>query len=236
MSCRNFLASALMVGPTPVAVAIAECERQLAALEWRPPGPIGLRVSLGSLVAQSGQPDAGRRLMLEAYEDCRRMGDPSVFAIHQLAGLELMIGNLVDAESWFRETCELLEVQGDRGGLPWARAELACVVATRDPEEAERLARSARRHAADDDFATQVGWRRALWRVEGTRPFLDEAEQLCAESDFLNLHAATLEDLAAACGATGDRQRERAALAGALELYEAKGNALAAARIRPALA
>jgi len=108
-----------------------------------------------------------------------------------------MVGNADEAEARLREACEILDAHGDRGGLCYARARLAYVVAPWNPEEAERL---------------------------------------CAASDFLNLHAVTLEDLAAACGAAGDREGERAALVRALDLYEAKGNALASARIRPAIA
>jgi hypothetical protein len=59
---------------------------------------------------------------------------------------------------------------------------------------------------------------------------------MCAESDLLNLHAATLEDLASARRAIGDPDGATAALGDALGLYERKGNIISVARVREALA
>jgi DNA-binding SARP family transcriptional activator len=238
---RNFLATALVWGPKPVADAIASCEEHLAALEWGTPGPIGLWASLGELQAQAGRIDEGRDLVLKAQERCRKAGvvGTFVYCLQALARIEVMLDNRDEADALLREACEILDSVDNRGGLCFARAELAYVIGERDAEEAERLAHASRHFAADDDLSVQVRWRRAVGRLkptDGGHPLLEEAAAMCAESDLLNLHAATLEDLASARRAIGDPDGATAALGDALGLYERKGNIIGVARVREALA
>jgi DNA-binding SARP family transcriptional activator len=238
---RNLLATALAFGPTSVADGIAACEAHLAALDWGMPGPIGLWASLGELLAQIGRVDDGRQLLLEAQEACRqhKVLGSLTYCLQAHARMEVMMNNLDDAEMLLREACELLDSVDNRGGLCTARAELAYVIAQHTPEDAERLAQASRRLAASDDFSVQVGSRRALGCLKpagGGLALLEEATALCAESDFLNLHAATLEDLANVRRAVGDGDGASAALHQALELYDRKGNIICSARVREALA
>jgi DNA-binding SARP family transcriptional activator len=237
---RNFLATALAHGPTPVAQAIAACEEHLGALEWdSPPGPTGLWASLGELLFQAGQIDEGRELVLKAQEACREAGlaGTLVYSMLVQARLELTLGDNETPETILREAGEILKSVDARGGLCLADAELAYAIGHRNADEAERLAEAARRLAAEDDFSAQVAWRRALGRLrpgdEG-RSLLEEAAGICEGSDFLNLHAATLEDVAQARSEAGDPDGAEEALEDALRLYERKGNALAVARIRAA--
>ena len=236
---RNFLATALVYEPAPVASAIAACEEHLALVRWGSPGPIGLWASLGELLFQSGRLEEGRELVLKAQEACREAGIPGtlVYCLLAYARLDFMLGAHVAAEPQLREACEIVESLGQRGGLCVAEAELACAIGHRDAVEAERLAKAACHLAAEDDFTAQVGWRRAVGRAPTGvgQKLLEEAAAICAGSDFLNLHAATLEDLANARHDVGDVDGASAALNDALDLYERKGNVICAVRVREAL-
>ena len=232
---RNFLATALLYGPAPVPEAIEACELHLAALEWGPPGPIGLLSSLGVLLAEAGRLDEGRRHLIDVIEGCRESRVTSVFAMHNLAGSSVA-GDAATGVELLRDTYEIVDSVGDRGALAYAAAELAYALAPFEPDEADRFARAAHWLAADDDISAHVGWRRALGRLApagaGRRRLLEEAVALCAETDNLLFRAETYEDLAAAHGAVGDRDAERAALGAALGLYEAKGSLAGAERVR----
>jgi tetratricopeptide (TPR) repeat protein len=237
---RNFLGTALAHGPMPVASAIAACEEQLASTTWGLPGPIGLWASLGELLFQAGRLEEGRELVLKAQEACRQAGVAGtlVYCLQAEARLDLMVGAPEAAEARLREACEILESLGNRGGLCVAQAELAHAVGQRDAEEAERLALASRHLAAEDDFSAQVGWRRAIGRATPTevgQTLLEEAAAMCDESDLLNVHAATLEDLANTRRAVGDTDAATAALGDALDLYERKGNTICAIRVRETL-
>ena len=113
------------------------------------------------------------------------------------------------------------------------------LIAPRDAEEADRLTRASRYLAAEDDTSVQISWRRARWRLETADAgdaLLDEAVDLCAQTDCLNLHALTLEDLAVATRDAGNPEAATAALQQALALYQRKGNKLVSARVAHALA
>ena len=238
---RSFLGYLLTCGPMAVENAIAVCEEHLAMQHWTPPGPIELWVSLGELQAQAGRVDEGKALVHKAQDACRQVGalGTLAFCAQAMARLELNLGGAEAAEVHLRRACEIIDSLGDlRGGIAVAGAELAYAIGTRGPAEAEQLARASRHLAAGDDFYAQVAWRRALGRLkppEEGRPLLDEAVAICAASDILNLHAATLEDQAGARGAAGDTTGAIAALSDALELYLLKGNSLASARVRQVL-
>ena len=238
---RSFLATCLAWGPTQVDTGIAACEEHLDAFEWEPPGPTGVWASLGELLGQTGQLEEGREHIRRGAESCRQMGivGTLVYCIQALARLEFMAGNHDAAETHLREACDLLDSVGNRGGACLANAELAYLIGPRDPEEADRLTRASRHLAAEDDISVQISWRRARWRLEAADAgdaLLDEAVDLCAQTDVLNLHALTLEDLAVAHRDAGNPESATAALQQAIALYEQKGNTLGTARVTHALA
>jgi ATP/maltotriose-dependent transcriptional regulator MalT len=110
-------------------------------------------------------------------------------------------------------------------------------------EEAEELTRTSEEAGATDDLATQVVWRGARARVLSAKGEHGEAEalareatSLAAETDDVNMRADTLIDLAQVLRAGGRDPEAGEAAARALELYEGKGNAVAAERTRSLLA
>jgi tetratricopeptide (TPR) repeat protein len=233
---RNFVATAHLYGPTPVVEGIAICERELAALEWGPPGPIGLWGSLGSLLAMSGDVAAGRPLATRAVAATRSASTPGThcWALWTLAGIDELVGDVESATAAHRAVVEVLDALGNEGALALHSAELARMIALDEPDEAEALALRTRARAASDDFSSQVAWRRALARTrpraEGLR-FLEEAVALTMASDCLDLRGRTLEDLAALQPTEWGRRTLRRAQ----RAFRSKGNVLALARVGRAL-
>lgn len=232
---RNFLATALLYGPTPVATAIPVCEQELAALEWGPPGPIGLWGSLGWLVAMDGDPVAGRRLAMRAVDGTRAASTPGTYcwAMSVVAGIDELTGDRSRATEGHRAIVDVLDSLGARGALAFHAAELGRLIADAAPDEVEQLALRGKA-AAEDDVSSHIAWRRALARVrpgaEGVA-LATEAVALAERTDFLDLQGHALEDLAAlqpprAASAT----LERAARA-----FEEKGNRPALQRVRRGL-
>ena len=111
-------------------------------------------------------------------------------------------------------------------------------------EEAEGLAELSAELAAGDDLITQVLWRgvRASVprrRAAGSRRLSDSRARRSrspSSTDFVNHSADALVDLGIVLGSAGRADDAQAALAQALDLYELKGNAVAARRVRADLA
>jgi hypothetical protein len=68
-------------------------------------------------------------------------------------------------------------------------------------------------------------------RLNDAAGLADEAVMLAAQTDYLNEHAAALEDLAHVHGLAGRNPDARLAREAALELYRRKGNAVCAVRL-----
>jgi tetratricopeptide (TPR) repeat protein len=106
-------------------------------------------------------------------------------------------------------------------------------------EEAESLAELSAELAAGDDLITQVMWRGVRARGLAERGRLEEAERLAQEAvtlagktDFVNHRADALVDLGVVLRLFRRPYDAQAVLGQALRLYEQKGNAVAAARVR----
>src|SRR5688572_22866167 len=97
---------------------------------------------------------------------------------------------------------------------PVAAPLLRTLTSIRDLDEAAESAQMASRASGADDFSEQVSWRQSLALVEAQLGHTPEGSKLAREavdlartSDWLNLRAETLEDLAtveASAGNTGD--------------------------------
>jgi hypothetical protein len=132
-----------------------------------------------------------------------------------------------------------LEQMGEQAQLSTMAALLArAELFSGQPEEAERLTRVSEETAAVDDIVSQAMWR-------GTRARLTAAEDdasaeqlaraavaLAEETDFLELQADTLLDLADVLGKRGDVENAAATTGQAADRYAAKGDVVSARRAR----
>jgi hypothetical protein len=103
-------------------------------------------------------------------------------------------------------------------------------------EEAMRLTEVAERFEASEDADARIGWRRVrakllarLGDVAGGERLAREATAMAARTDFLDLRAQALADLAEVLRLGGRPKESEAALREAIRLHEKKGNVAAAA-------
>jgi Flp pilus assembly protein TadD len=90
-----------------------------------------------------------------------------------------------------------------------------------------------------EDVDAQVGWRLVRAKLLARRGDVAEAETLARDAlarasstDYLDLRALALADLGAVLRIAGHRDEAEAGIREAVALYEQKGNAAAAGRVR----
>lgn len=221
-------------GPIAVEDAIQDCAEHLAAIDWGPPGPLGIWVTLGHLHAQAGRSAEaiswGRRAIAGMRKAGLRGELPEVR--RRFAATLVLTGDDAGAEVELRAAHDLLtSIKPTDAVLSCIRAELAVLAYRRgELSEAEMLAAAAR-HAATN-LEGELRWRVATALVEAGRgrgslavELAEESVALVAKTDWLDVHALALQTLGSVSG-------RRSALDQAFELYTRKGNASAAARLR----
>jgi tetratricopeptide (TPR) repeat protein len=150
-------------------------------------------------------------------------------------------GNPDLAEQALREACEFLQTQSQTAVIATRAAELANVLYVLGRyDEAWDYAHVARESAGDGDLDAALTRQPVEAKLHARLGRLDEGERLArdavslaAPTDALNRQAEALLALAEVlerADATDEAQSHRHA---ALELYARKGNAAAAARLRP---
>jgi tetratricopeptide (TPR) repeat protein len=158
--------------------------------------------------------------------------------------LEVMAGDGPAAERALRKGIELLSGMGEQGYLSGHVCELAFVLYDQGKfDEAEEKSRLAEAIAATDDLTVQIMWRQVRAKLLARRGELgaaialgEEAVQLGGDSDFVEMRAKALDDLAEVyvmAGKRGDATRSRRE---ALRLYERKGSLPSADQVRTRLA
>jgi predicted ATPase len=156
------------------------------------------------------------------------------------AVVEVLAGNPAAAEASVRAAYRVLDEMGERAFRSTIAASLAWVVLEQGrDEEAEALAETSAGLAATGDLITQVYWRRVRARVLAQRGEIRAAEALAREAlaiaeatDFVNDRADALIDLSHVLEASHRCDEAVSAVSGALDLYELKGNVVAAATAR----
>jgi DNA-binding SARP family transcriptional activator len=239
-SCRDAMCFALAQGPMHVQEAIRRCEAEIAIVERHGRLPVRGWWSLGLLYAQDEEPESGLAQFERAETVCRNTGswDDLALISFSRSGVYELVEDWESAERELRSAFEQYSAIADRGMRQLVAGRLArALVATGKLDEAEELAKSASRAGDVDDFAEQVAWRQGLALVHArrgrsgpARRVAREAIELAAQSDWLNVHAETLEDLAAVETSAERTGEASSALEEAIALYERKGNRAARER------
>jgi len=241
----GWLASSLFFGPTPAVTAIERCEAIRAEVGDNLVAVATVLEPLAGLHAMEGRFDEARALLETSDATFDELGLSLNSAVsHHAAVVEMLAGDPAAAERCLRKGFDALEEMGDRAVLSTTAAFLGeTLIAQERDDEAERFAGLSAELAVEDDIITQAIWRGVQASVLARRGGLAEAERMARQAvslaertDFLNHRADALVVLG---GVLAQQERPEAAhdaRAGALSLYEQKGNLIAAERIRADLA
>jgi tetratricopeptide (TPR) repeat protein len=226
----GFLMQAIQLGPTPVPAAIDRARLFLRESEGDRLLSASILSSLAVLLAMRGEFDEARAQWARARAFWDELGMAHNRAIRAIDGstIELLAGDVAAAERELRTGYRLLEEIGDVHFPATLAAYLAAaLVHGNRSAEAEEIVQFARTHAWEDDIVTQVMWRVALTRVQGSEQLAREAVELAAPTDFLDLQATALLALARVLREAGTSEAADIA-ARAQEVYERKGNIVGA--------
>lgn len=237
----TWIASSLWFGPTPAAEGIRRCEAMRAEVRESPEAEAAILRELASLNAIAGRFAVARELLATSNATYADLGlTLQVASSDHAAVVEVLAGNPAAAETSMRAAYRALEEMGERHFRSTMAATLGLVILEQGrDEEAEALAEVSARLGAAGDLLTQIRWRRVRARVLARRAEIQTAEALAREAlaiaeatDFVNERADTLIDLSQVLEASRRRDEAASAASRALDLYELKGNAVAAAAAR----
>jgi tetratricopeptide (TPR) repeat protein len=241
----NLLVGAAFFGPMRVPAAIGVCE----AIAAQPGQQRRIRASalraLAGLKAMAGDFEEARKLVAAHKAMVEELGlRVTAASAAETYGIVEMLGG--DPEAAERELgwgYGVLEEIGETQNFPDLAAKLAdALYAQGRDDRALELSEVSERATAPDDLSAGVQWRSVRAKLLARRGDADQAEALgseavamASETDFLVLHGDALMDLAEVLRSAG-RQRDSTALVEqGLELYEEKGNVVAAERARSLL-
>lgn len=237
----TWIASALWFGPTPAAEGIRRCEAMRAEVHESPQSEAAILRQLACLYAIVGRFATARELIATSNATYADLGlTLYVASSEHEAVVELLAGNPAAAEKSARSAYRALEEMGERAFRSTMAASLAVVILEQGrDEEADDFAKLSAQLAASGDLMTQVLWRRVRARVLARRAEIQAAEALAREAvaiaeatDFINDRADALIDLSHVLEASRRGNEAVNAASGALELYELKGNVVAAGATR----
>jgi tetratricopeptide (TPR) repeat protein len=228
------LTFALVLGPTPVDIALRKCEELL------PDSREGALRALAALSAMRGDFEAARREWEEAAAFMEEFGLRYRRAAGSIvaAEIETLAGEPDAAVRALRWAESELEEMGERGLRSTIDAYLAQALCDAGRwEEAYEVSETSERFASADDLVTETLWRCARARVlaeGGELEAADElsaaAEELASPTEFPDLQAAALLARARVLSLQGKDEEARMRLERARGLYEQKGNVVAARR------
>jgi class 3 adenylate cyclase/tetratricopeptide (TPR) repeat protein len=192
--------------------------------------------------AMQGRFDEARELVGRSravYEDLG-LRLRKAFVAEMTGAIEMLAGEPVAAEREFKTCLDEFAEMGEQGGWSTVAAALAhALIEQGRLDEAEESVVASELAGAEDDVSTQVLDRSARARIQAGRGLYDEATKLARDAvvlseatDDLNMRGDTLAHLGDVLSAAGETADASAAFGSALELFEAKGNTVAAAAIR----
>ena len=150
----------------------------------------------------------------------------------------MLAGDPAAAEAYLKADSDTLDDMNDESLLSTTDAFRAqALLAQGRDEEAEHYTRLSEQRGATSDLLTQIMWRSVRARVLARRGDIEQAEALAGQAvslgeqtDFLNTRADALLDFANILHLAGCPEAARARAVEALDLYQQKGNSVAAVR------
>ncbi len=244
-SSLTYVLIASLHGPTPVDVAL----RRTDEMRTRAGGDRRLEVmilrSQARLEGMRGNFDVARERIAAGMALAEELGlEVAAIGLRSEGGeVELNAGLPAAAEALTRAACDELVRIGNHGHYVTVAVGFGDALLLQGKlDQAALLIQRIQDWAIEDDLDPQIGWRRLKARLlalrgdpEGGVRFAREAVELATRGDFLDIHATARLDLAEVLHHAGRATEAAAEFAGALELYEQKGNVVGAARARARL-
>jgi DNA-binding SARP family transcriptional activator/tetratricopeptide (TPR) repeat protein len=234
----GLLAGVLRDGPTPADRAIARIEELLASRRRGARSEASLLYGLPPLYAMQGRFEEARRATERLRSILTQLGMVTWLgaAGAPTGDAEAIAGDDEAAERLYRQSCDVFEHIGSSHAQATMAARVALAMLRRGRvDEARPFVDQADALGSPDEW----GWRRARAKLLQREGRLSEAESLlrqdldlAARTDYVTDHADNLVDLAEVVAAAGHAEEANDSLDEALVLYEAKGNVVAAARVR----
>ena len=241
-SALHLLVGVALYGPMPVAEGRRRCEEILETHASKLRVTASALRALAGLAAQQGRFDEADVFMARDRSITQELGTRlTAAAAAELYGWVLMLAeDLPAAEAEVRRGFDSLLEMGDRSSASTLAALLAQILyALGRFDEVLELAALGRDESSPDDLHTQIQWRGPMAKVLARRGETEEAERLAREgvelagaTDFLNVRATALLDLAEVMLADGRADEAAAVVGAAAALFEQKGNVVGLARSR----
>jgi class 3 adenylate cyclase/tetratricopeptide (TPR) repeat protein len=238
------LCRAALVGPRPVPDAINRCYDIRERFSEGPALQATVETVLAVLHAMRGSFDESRRLLVHSRMIWSELGHRvNLAAVEMYAGMAELVEDEPDrAAADLRRGYTALEAMGEHAQLSTMAALLArAELLAGNADEAARLTRVSEEIAGTDDIVSQAMWRGTRARIiaaqgdESAEQLARAAVALAAETDFVELQANVMLDLADVLRAAGGAEAAAASTAEAADLYEAKGDVISAGRARAAV-
>jgi class 3 adenylate cyclase/tetratricopeptide (TPR) repeat protein len=235
-------ATTALLGPTPVAEALTECEQLVEDVSGDRKAESVILGVLAQLHAMQGEFEVARDLYRRAAAMLADLG-PSVASSTlstESSRVEALAGDFEAAERELRRDDLALAAMGERYYRSTVDALLAQVLVTRgDLDEADRFSHQAEELADLDDVSSQVFWRVARARIfaQTGRPadaeaLVREAIEMARGTVDIALTAGALADLAEVLVLIGRPDEAGPPLREALTLFERKGDVTSVNRVR----
>jgi tetratricopeptide (TPR) repeat protein len=240
------LGYAAWAGPTAVPEAIASCERMLATAEGHPSMEAAALRSLAALKARRGDFEDARQLLARAAGIYTELGmSLRAVAVNAFGygDIEMLAGDPVSAEQRLREGYGSLEGMGDKGYLSAVAAFLSqALYAQSLYAAAEEFTVVAEKTSSSNDIWPQVLIRATRAKVRAQHAEYGQGEALAREAlalasptDWLEMKAGALLDLAEVLQLAGRTEAASPLIEQAVVHYERKGNVVLAEKARKRL-
>jgi predicted ATPase len=240
----EWLVIALLLGPAPAPEAIERCERLLDETAGYPALEATILAGLSELVASQGRLTEAVELMERSKAIMEEGGEWIWIVTFWWGYVHTWRGDPATAARELLSAYEALKKIGEQSHFSSIAHALSNARYVQGRyEEAERLTRECEDAARANDVHSQILWRSIRAKSLARRGAFAEAEnfgreavELAETSDFVPAHADALTDLAEVFELAGRREDAARALEDAIELYDVKGNVLAARACRARLA
>jgi predicted ATPase/DNA-binding SARP family transcriptional activator len=241
----NLFVGAAFFGPMPVPDAIRVCEEIVGQPDQQRRIRASALRALAGLNAMAGVFGEARELVAAHKELVQELGlrVSAASAAETYGIVEMLAGDPAAAERELGWGYGVLEEIGETQNFPDLAAKLSdAFYAQGRDERALELSKVSEAATAPDDLSPGVQWRAVRAKLlarqgdpEPAEALAREAVAIAAETDFLVLRGDALMDLAEVLRPAGRETDAVPLVEQALELYEQKGNVVAAERARAIL-